>query len=723
MSVVYKCKMCGGDITPNADGKTGKCQYCGALQTLPKEQNDKLQNLLNRANDFRLNSNFDRAIYEYEQMLDLDETEPEAHWGLFLSRYGVEYVKDRMTATYKPTLHRISSVSVFDDVDYQATQKYAPTESAGKYKQDAEDIESVMKELLILSANQEPYDIFLSYKEADDVTRQRTDDSYLAHDLYNELTARGYKIFFAPKSLGVGLYEPKIYAAIISSSVMIVLGTKDEYFNAVWVKNEWSRFAELIDNGEKKTLIPVFKNMQATDLPSKLAKFQAYDMADISFLERLKDSIAQSVNKSGRIGFKKDVSAEDNFIERGLLALEDRNFSQATVFFESALNLNAHNSEAYFGKLMVEMQITKQEQMLTSPKPLKEYVNFERAVKFADPQLKAELLRMERMVQDTLNKQKYSSLIKEINDSNPPEKWDELSEAFKSISGCEDADEKAAECHEKAEELRREEEARRLKAEKSKMRVKRTKAIIALAVIAGIVFLVLLKTEIVPAKVKKDNYNKAIQYMENKDYRSAYSAFNDLGDYKDSSYKAKELERLKPILKFTKVSNVVTFGKYEWQVLAVEDNRALIITKDCVAERAYNTTVKSITWKWWESCSLRSYLNGTWYNSAFNDNEKAKIRTTNVVNPYNSWYGTEGENDTKDKVFLLSGDEANEYFSSDNDRIAKYNGKAVVWWLRTSANSGDSLYVDTDGYVYYSYYSVNDTSVGVRPALWINLKF
>lgn len=403
--VVYKCKECGGEIEPQENG-LGKCLYCGAVQTLPKEKDDKIQNLLNRANDFRLNCDFDRAIFEYEEVLKLSESEPEAHWGLFLSKYGVEYVKDNMTFTYKPTLHRISSVSVFDDVDYQATIKYADSISATQYKKDAENIETVMKELLLLSANQKPYDVFLSYKELDDTTRQRTDDSYLAHDLYNELTAQGYKVFFAPKSLGVGLYEPKIYSAIISSKVMIVLGTQVKYFDAVWVKNEWSRFAELIDNGEQKVLVPVFKNMEAGQLPNRLAKYQAYDMANISFLPSLLNVISQYVNKQSQVKFNKDASAEEAYLERGFLALEDKNFSQAESFFENVLNLNPHNSQAYFGKLMVEMRISKQEQILTSSIPLKEYANFEKAVRFADQQLKTTLLQYEGSVKNTIDEQK-----------------------------------------------------------------------------------------------------------------------------------------------------------------------------------------------------------------------------------------------------------------------------------------------------------------------------
>lgn len=413
MSVVYKCKECGGEIEPQENG-LGKCLYCGAVQTLPKDNDEKLSNLLNRANDYRMHCDFDRAIFEYERVLELNENEPEAHWGLFLSKYGVEYVKDRMTLTSKPTLHRISSVSVFDDVDYQATIKYASAITAEQYKKEAADIEAVMKELLLLSANQQPYDIFLSYKELDDTTRRRTEDSYLAHDLYNELTAQGYKVFFAPKSLGVGLYEPKIYAAIISSKVMIVLGTKPEYYNAVWVKNEWSRFAELIDHGERKILLPVFKNMEAKELPNKLAKYQAYNIDNMSFLPSLLQVISQYTDQQSHVRFNKDVSAESAYLERGFLALGDGSFAQAESFFENVLNLNPHNSQAYFGKLMVEMKVTKQEQILTSSKYLKEYKNFEKAVRFADQQLKTTLLQYEQTVQDTIDEQKLNSQKKAL---------------------------------------------------------------------------------------------------------------------------------------------------------------------------------------------------------------------------------------------------------------------------------------------------------------------
>lgn len=409
MTVVYKCKQCGGDVEVIEGGLTGKCIYCGTEQTLPSEDDEKVKQLLVRANDFRMSADFDRAIYTYEKVLELKESEPEAHWGLLLSKYGVEYVRDNYSYQYKPTLHRISAKSIMEDPEYIATMRYANPAVANKYKQAAEEIEAVLKELLVLAANQEAYDVFISYKEADDHTRRRTDDSYLAHDLYNELTQKGYRVFFAPKSLGTGLYEPKIYAAILSAKVMIVLGTKTEYFEAVWVKNEWSRYIELIESGENKTLIPVYKYMEATDLPNKLAKYQAYDMDSMSFLQTLTSLIDQSVTKKQTepVG---SASKEAIYMERAKLALENGKFESARSFYNHALNENPKNAEAYCGLLMSELKVKKLEDIVNAKKLLTSYESYKNAFRFADSQLKATLVSCEEKVSERIKNEKFENL-------------------------------------------------------------------------------------------------------------------------------------------------------------------------------------------------------------------------------------------------------------------------------------------------------------------------
>ena len=111
----------------------------------------------------------------------------------------------------------------------------------------------------------------------------------------------------------------------------------------------------------------------------------------------------------------------------------DGNFTNANQFFENVLNLNPHNSEAYFGKLMCEMRVTKQEQIITSSKYLNEYSNFEKAVRFADQRLKATLLKYEQTVSDTINEQKYNSLLKMLPEVKESDDLSSIKNGFKEI--------------------------------------------------------------------------------------------------------------------------------------------------------------------------------------------------------------------------------------------------------------------------------------------------
>ena len=73
-------------------------------------------------------------------------------------------------------------------------------------------------------------------------------------------------------------YEPYIYAALNSSKAMPALGTTPEHYNAVWVKNEWTRYLTLMEKDRNKTLIAVFKGMTPSDMPAELQGLQGQDM-------------------------------------------------------------------------------------------------------------------------------------------------------------------------------------------------------------------------------------------------------------------------------------------------------------------------------------------------------------------------------------------------------------------------------------------------------------
>ena len=122
---VLKCKACGGDLVIADGASVGVCEFCETKQTLPKAGDEVLENLFNRANALRLKCEFDKAEQIYEKIVQEYGEESEAHWGIVLCKYGIEYVEDPKTLKRIPTCHRTSYDAVTADADYLAAIKYA----------------------------------------------------------------------------------------------------------------------------------------------------------------------------------------------------------------------------------------------------------------------------------------------------------------------------------------------------------------------------------------------------------------------------------------------------------------------------------------------------------------------------------------------------------------------------------------------------------------------
>jgi hypothetical protein len=211
------------------------CEYCGTKQTLPRLDDDRRINLYDRANHFRRNNEFDKAAGIYEQILNEDPTDAEAYWSLVLCRYGIEYVEDPGTRKRIPTVNRAQFTSVFDDTNYTSALQNAAPEQRKIFEAEARTINEIQKGILTISQKEDPFDVFICYKETDNNGR-RTPDSVLANELYHQLTQEGFRVFFSRITLEDKLgsaYEPYIFAALNSAKVMVVLGTKPEYFKAV----------------------------------------------------------------------------------------------------------------------------------------------------------------------------------------------------------------------------------------------------------------------------------------------------------------------------------------------------------------------------------------------------------------------------------------------------------------------------------------------------------
>ncbi|MCR4595008.1 MAG: toll/interleukin-1 receptor domain-containing protein, partial [Clostridiales bacterium] len=299
---VFKCKMCGGTIEFDEGATVGVCDSCGTRQTLPNTNDDIVSNLYNRANNLRLKSEFDRASKIYEEIVNKDDSQAEAHWGIVLCKYGIDYVDDPATGKKIPTCHRASYEAIRSDADFQAAIDYADSAQQELYESEARAIDRLQKGILEIVKEEKPFDVFICYKETDE-DGKRTIDSTIANDIYYQLTQEGFKVFYAAITLEDKLgqeYEPYIFAALNSAKVMLVIGTKPDYFNAVWVKNEWSRYLKIIKNDRSKLLIPCYRDMDAYDLPEEFAHLQAQDISKIGFINDV------------TIGIKKLINQEEN---------------------------------------------------------------------------------------------------------------------------------------------------------------------------------------------------------------------------------------------------------------------------------------------------------------------------------------------------------------------------------------------------------------------------
>lgn len=284
----FKCKMCGGALSITEGQTVIKCDFCGVSQTLPVFDDEKKIALYNRANSLRLKCEFDKAAGIYETIVTEFSKEAEAYWGLILCKYGIEYVDD-IDGQKVPTCHRTLFKPIFEDDDYKNAIKYSDVIARDIYKEEAETISLLQKNILEISSREEPFDIFICYKETDEHGK-RTEDSVIAYDIFKKLEKKGYKVFFSKITLEDMLgteYEPYIFAALHSAKLMIHITTSQENSKSVWVKNEWERYLSLIKNGVDKTIISCYKGITAKDLPSELRNIQGLDLNNLGAIQDL----------------------------------------------------------------------------------------------------------------------------------------------------------------------------------------------------------------------------------------------------------------------------------------------------------------------------------------------------------------------------------------------------------------------------------------------------
>ena len=502
--MIFQCKCCGGSLKVEEGTSTGVCEYCGSTMTIPKVDDEKILNLFNRANHLRMKSEFDNARIVYENIVAEDKKNAEAYWGICLCKYGIEYVTDPNTEQMIPTCHRSSFTSILQDGDYASALEYADSVAQGVYREEAAQIAVIQEKLLEVSGKEEPYDIFICYKESDEGGR-RTKDSVRAQDLYYELTKKKYRVFFSRISLKGKIgkeYEPYIFSALNSSRIMIVVGTSEENMNAPWVKNEWSRFLSLMKERQDKTLIPVYQDMDPYDMPEEFMHLQALDMSRLGFMQDLLEGISKLLPLEEAEETEYQAAAETNvtpLLQRANIFLEDKEWKKADDYAERVLDLEPKNAEAYVIKLMAERHAGSLKELARQKTSFDNSRPYQKVLQYADSELVSRLQNWNNEIKrEAKCGAVYAEAVKLLGNEKSFKNIERAQQLFQSISDYKDASEKQEKCRKKVSEL------------------------------------------------KEREYQQAIAYKQNDTLKNLYKAekmFNKLGDWKDSETLMSETEQ------------------------------------------------------------------------------------------------------------------------------------------------------------------------------------
>ena len=636
---IFKCKMCGGSLDISDGVSVATCEYCGTKQTVSKSRDEVVTNLFNRANNLRLKCEFDKAEQVYEKILDIDNYDAEAHWGIVLCKYGIEYVEDSKTYSRIPTCHRTLYEAVLADINYLSAIEYADEVQKELYIAEAKIIDELQKNILTIVNSEEPFDVFLCYKETDE-NGKRTVDSAITNDIYYQLTQEGFKVFYAPITLEDKLgheYEPYIFAALNSAKAMLVVGTKPEYFDSVWVRNEWSRFFKSMKNDRSKLLIPCYRDMDVYELPDEFAHLQAQDMSKIGFISDVIRGLKKVFNRDehlqqpARKNKVKKPSKLKKVIEKIKRKREERKryclklplHALCIALFTINLFLNIFFI-CYDTEIMLEMDcyITPIFIVLGLIVPLLTLLRFIKNKWIAIIlQVAVLLFSVYALLTD------FDNMCLEVCFEGI---LNILLQLIWLVLIC---------CSKKTEKVNIK------KINKIKVFLPSVVVALSLCIALGIVGM-----NFCDYQLAKSAYNMGLYEIAN-----AYFAY--LGDYKDS-------EELATKAKLLEIQNIeIGYGVYlddEWvNVVARENDKALVVEMWSDLNKARESSDDIQIIGGWKDSSVRKYLNGQFLDAHYDDDIKEYIIPTQVTNSHNP-------NDiTTDKIFILSKEEVIKYNLQD----------------------------------------------------------
>ena len=534
----------------------------------------------------------------------------------------------------------------------------------------------------------------------------------------------------------------------------------------------------------KKTLIPCYKGIDAYDMPKEFARLQAQDMGKIGAMQDLIRGIEKIMGKKDQTAaapaaLKEGDLTKIGLIKRAFMFIAEGEWNHAKSYAERVLDIDPEDGEAYLVKAMADLQVPHLG-MLNDVTAFENNVNTKKALRYGSESLRTDIngyiaayksAEMMRIKEEEKRKQQEEKAAREAAEKvaatftsdgrtlaqqyadakQKVTKLNRISDSYEQIVlEMNQLTDKKTKTGSKLAELRSRLDSLGRFAGKEKKRLEReisdaaltldqieeklaygrerlggfpTKEDAQKALVAARADAALLHTKLTGGEKESAgewSFGQAMQALLSNPRVVEIVCEKNL----------KQVSRFKGFVK-------ITFGRYpqvskngiadiEWLVLRYKENKALLISKDALDCRKYSENNTEVTW---ENCSLRKWLNEMFIDSAFDAKEKTMILSMPVAADKTPSYSTTSENDTIDKIFLLSSVEANLYFASNSARACQGTAYCRAqggqdesagpcrWWLRTPG-----AYVSDDGTVNYGGRSVFAGINAIRPAFWIDLE-
>ncbi len=259
----YICKCCGRCYRETASG--GETRSIIGFETLKNYDFAAAENI------------FSEIISDYPESID-------ARWGLLLARYGIVFVKGFYMGEIEPIYcfpnYAYNQGAFTSEEEYKEIEKLlkGDPERMALYRKQAEQIEAAF-EAFKSDVGKKEVDVFICVKISKTTANNphvkgTTDDYEKACELYGKLREEGKRVFFSYVTLKNTIdSDMEIWRSLLKSKKMLLIGSRTEYLNSVWVKSEWERWLYLDNAGgdeHRKNLYIYILGNESENLYAKL---------------------------------------------------------------------------------------------------------------------------------------------------------------------------------------------------------------------------------------------------------------------------------------------------------------------------------------------------------------------------------------------------------------------------------------------------------------------